>query len=109
MDVGGRFAAVDRERAWNGQSPKWFGLMLALLLGCGLASYYAHLNEDADQGDQPDGEALTSRVWRSVCHRRRAVSGLPFPASCVKASSARPQTLINPGWVPTAPLWSVAR
>ncbi len=58
-------AAVDRERAWNGQSLKWFGLMLALLLGCALASYYAHLNEDSDQGDQPDGEALTSRVWRT--------------------------------------------
>jgi hypothetical protein len=54
-------AAVARERAWNGQSLKWFGLMLALLLGCGLASYYAHMNEDADQGDQPDSEPLTSQ------------------------------------------------
>jgi hypothetical protein len=55
-------AAVARERAWNGQSLKWFGLMLALLLGCGLASYYAHMNEDVDQSDQPDGEALTSQA-----------------------------------------------
>jgi hypothetical protein len=55
-------AAVARERAWNAQSLKWFGLMLALLVGCGLASYYAHMNEDADQGDQPDGEALTSQA-----------------------------------------------
>jgi hypothetical protein len=55
-------AAVGRERAWNSQSLKWFGLMLALLLGCGLASYYAHMNEDADQGDQQDGEALTSQA-----------------------------------------------
>src|SRR5450432_4810967 len=57
-------AAVGRERAWNGQSLKWFGLMLALLLGCGLASYYAHMNEETDQGDQPDGEALTSQARR---------------------------------------------
>jgi hypothetical protein len=64
-------AAVGRERAWNGQSLKWFGLMLALLLGCGLASYYAHMNEDADQGDQQDGETLTSRAGAS------SLSGLP--------------------------------
>jgi hypothetical protein len=56
-------AAVARDRAWNGQSLKWFGLMLALLLGCGLASYYAHMNEDTDEGDQQDGEALTSQAW----------------------------------------------
>src|ERR1700682_450325 len=55
-------AAVARERAWNGQSLKWFGLMLALMLGCGLASYYAHLYEDADQGDQQDSQALTSQA-----------------------------------------------
>jgi hypothetical protein len=55
-------AAVSRERAWNGQSLKWLGLMLALLVGCGLASYYAHMNEETDQGDQPDGETLTSQA-----------------------------------------------
>src|ERR1700731_2214857 len=46
-------AAVSRERAWNGQSLKWFGLMLALLLACGLASYYYHLYyEETDEPEQ---------------------------------------------------------
>jgi hypothetical protein len=36
--------------------------MLALLLGCGLASYYARVYEEADRGDQQYGEALTSQA-----------------------------------------------
>jgi hypothetical protein len=79
-------AAVGRENAWNGQSLKWFGLMLALLLGCGLASYYAHMNEDADQGDQPDGEALTSQVGpvfveRPALPSRLTSTGVSFMAA----------------------------
>jgi hypothetical protein len=51
-----------RLRAWNGKSLRWLGLMLALLLGCGLASYYARVYEEADRGDQQYGEALTSQA-----------------------------------------------
>jgi hypothetical protein len=79
-------AAVARERAWNGQSLKWFGLMLALLLGCGLASYYAHMNEDADQDDQPDGEALTSQA--------RTVSK-PRPVSRIMAPDGRRRNITS--------------
>ena|SRR5437763_8619590 len=68
LAVGGAFAAVKatsaavaHERAWNGQTLRWFGLMLALLLGCGVASYYAHLYEETDQEDQQEG-GLTSQA-----------------------------------------------
>lgn len=55
-------AAVSQERAWNAGSVKWFGILLALLLCCGLASYYAHTYlEDGD--DQPDDNtAMTLRA-----------------------------------------------
>ena len=36
-------AAVAGERTWNRQTLRWAGILLALLIGCGLASYYAHL------------------------------------------------------------------
>jgi hypothetical protein len=55
-------AAVGRERPWNGQSLKWLGVTIALLIGCGLASYYAHLNEETDQEDQPEAGSVTSAV-----------------------------------------------
>src|SRR5271165_125843 len=36
-------ASVSREHAWNGRTLRWLGIMLTLLVGCGLASYYCHL------------------------------------------------------------------
>jgi hypothetical protein len=46
-------SAVSQEHAWNGRTLKWFGILIVLLLGCGLASYYSHLylEDDEDQHD----------------------------------------------------------
>ena len=55
-------AAVGRERSWNGRSLRWLGVTIALLICCGLASYYAHLNEETDEEDQPDVGSVTSAV-----------------------------------------------
>jgi hypothetical protein len=55
-------AAVGRERPWNSQSLRWLGVMIALLVCCGLASYYAHLNEETDEGDGPEAGSLSSSV-----------------------------------------------
>ena len=59
-------AAVGGDHAWNGRSLKWFGLTLALLLACGLASYYCHLNyEEGDEGDQQPTPAISFyQLWR---------------------------------------------
>src|SRR5882672_11442137 len=38
-------AAVSGQRAWNAQTLRWAGIVLVLLVGCGLASYYYHLYE----------------------------------------------------------------
>ena len=53
-------AAVSHERPWNGQTLRWAGILLILLVGCGLASYYVHVygEEDDDQQD----ESLTSSL-----------------------------------------------
>jgi len=55
-------AAVGGEHPWNGRSLRWIGVMIALLVCCGLASYYAHLNEETDEGDESEAGSLTSAV-----------------------------------------------
>jgi len=50
-------AAVDGERAWNGKTLRWLGILLVLLVGCGLASYYVHLYVEPEEDDQQDSSA----------------------------------------------------
>ncbi|PWU03557.1 MAG: hypothetical protein C5B51_18640 [Terriglobia bacterium] len=42
-------AAASHDRAWNAQTLRWIGILLALLVGCGLASYYYHLYEEQEE------------------------------------------------------------
>src|SRR4051794_36630400 len=53
-------AAVDGPRGWNAGSLKWFGILLALLIGCGLASYYFHVYGESDEEQQD--ETVTSQA-----------------------------------------------
>jgi len=46
-------AAVSREKAWNPQTVRWAGILLALLIGCGLSSYYYHVYGE-QQEDEDD-------------------------------------------------------
>jgi hypothetical protein len=50
--------AVEGGSAWNGGTLKWFGIMLALAAGCGLASYYFHIYGESE--DEQQEETLTS-------------------------------------------------
>jgi hypothetical protein len=45
-------AAVAGDRAWNRQTLRWAGILLVLLIGCGLASYYAHLYLEQDEEEE---------------------------------------------------------
>src|SRR5437762_5690679 len=47
-------AAVEGTRGWNPGSLKWFGIAVALLIGCGLASYYVHVYGESDEDQQDD-------------------------------------------------------
>lgn len=54
-------AAVPAERAWNGITLRWIGIMVALLAGCALATYYVHIYGESDEEDtQPEGTAAFS-------------------------------------------------
>src|SRR5215471_6321441 len=52
-------AAVAHDRVWNGRTLRWAGILLALLIGCGLASYYEHLY---GEGDEEQEQAVSSAV-----------------------------------------------
>jgi len=56
-------AAVSNERAWNGRTLRWAGILLALLVGCGLASYYYHVYGEQDEDDEDDSQT-SSLAWR---------------------------------------------
>jgi hypothetical protein len=50
-------AAVSRENAWNAATVKWFGILLALLVACGLATYYVHVYGESDE--ETDADAIS--------------------------------------------------
>jgi len=59
-------ASVSQEKPWGGATLKWLGIVLALLIGCGMASYYYHVYGENDQDDE--GASQTSS--RSILHPR---------------------------------------
>jgi len=70
-------AAVAGPSAWNGRTLKWFGILLVVLLACGLASYYCHMYLEDNGDDQPDqstsiGQAIPhgSATFSPVRHER---------------------------------------
>jgi hypothetical protein len=69
--------AVSAKNAWSGGTLKWFGIMLALLAGCGMASYYFHIY---GEGDEQGEESLTSREGRLIDNPQGGLSSRP--ANC---------------------------
>src|SRR3974377_124496 len=51
-------ARVSGERAWNRQTLRWAGILLVILIGCGLASYYAHLYLEEEEQEEKKGREL---------------------------------------------------
>ncbi len=47
-------AAVSREHAWNGGTLKWFGILLALLIGCGAGDLLRPHESEEDESDGQD-------------------------------------------------------
>ena len=67
--------AVAGERAWNGKTLRWFGILLALLVGCGLASYYVHLYDESDEDDQQDNSAMLRFVPQTLVEQLSNCAG----------------------------------
>jgi hypothetical protein len=53
-------AAVGGTNAWNGGTLKWLGILAALMVGCGLASYYVHIYGEQDEDNSDDN--MTSEL-----------------------------------------------
>lgn len=48
-------AAASSKQAWNGATLRWSGILLILIIACGLASYYVHVyGEEDDDEDTAD-------------------------------------------------------
>jgi hypothetical protein len=71
-------SAVSGERAWNRQTLRWAGILLVFLIGCGLASYYAHLYLEEEEQDEQNVSEGGKIVWplrgaNGLLTRERAV------------------------------------
>jgi hypothetical protein len=44
--------AVSRDKFWNRWTSAWLAISLALIVAMGLLTYYEHLHEPADEGDE---------------------------------------------------------
>jgi hypothetical protein len=58
-------AAVSHEQTWNGSTLRWFGITLALLIGCGVATYYYHVYGETDEEDQQDTQTSAIIIPRT--------------------------------------------
>jgi len=47
-------ASVDGPTPWNGRTLRWLGVLLVLLIGCGLSSYWVHVYAESDEDDQDE-------------------------------------------------------
>jgi hypothetical protein len=65
-------AAVSRERAWNAATLRWCGILLAILIACGLVTLWVHRTQENDEG----GEEEPSRT---------AIHTLAGPSGAVRA------------------------
>ena len=54
-------AAVARDKFWNRVTFLWLVIALALMVTMGLLTYYEHLHEPADEGDEPPAQIDLSR------------------------------------------------
>jgi len=69
-------ASVSGERAWNGKTLRWFGILLVLLVGCGLVSYYVHLYVEPDEDNQQNDSAMLPKSLRGGVHGPSDFAGL---------------------------------
>jgi len=90
-------AAVSHEHAWNGATLKWLGILLVLLLACGLASYYSHLYLEDNGDDQPDDNTAAARTIS------RAIGGAGVTFSRFPGAPGQNRVCHMPGATPLPP------
>jgi hypothetical protein len=55
-------AAVAREPAWNGGTLKWFGILLVILIACGLVTLWVHNNLEDDDSGQSNSSTTSIHI-----------------------------------------------
>jgi hypothetical protein len=55
-------AAVGGETAWNAGTLRWLGITLALLVACGIASFYVHVYGEEDEDQPADAKSSVARL-----------------------------------------------
>ena len=53
-------AAVSEDHRWNARALRWTGILALLAILAGLATYYTHLYEPADEEEQPETTQTSS-------------------------------------------------
>ena len=69
-------ASVAGQAAWNGRTLRWLGILLVLLIGCGLTSYYVHLYDEQDEDDQEQDQSTAALVAQAAMDRLPVVGRL---------------------------------
>ena len=54
-------SAVRRDKFWNRWTSAWLAIILALIVAMGILTYYEHLHEPADEGDEAPSQIQLSR------------------------------------------------
>jgi hypothetical protein len=68
-------AAVAQEPAWNIKTLKWFGAMLALLVACGVVTYFYHLYGEDDQQDEQGSTSIAGVRDTLAVHAQKSIGG----------------------------------
>ena len=55
-------ASVAGQPAWNARTLRWLGILLVLLIGCGLSSYFVHQYAESDEDDQDSDQSISSAL-----------------------------------------------
>ena len=85
-------AAVERDRAWNSRSVRWFGILLALLFACGVATYYYHLLEVEEQDEEDQGASVLPtalHISARLASARRLERSAPSSATTMRSPSCK--------------------
>jgi len=86
-------AAVAHTQTWNSLTMRWAAILLSLLISCGVATYYYHLNyEDTEEEEEEETTEVQPAAIVTTCGGRATLS-TPGPA---RQATARPPAPARP-------------
>jgi heme/copper-type cytochrome/quinol oxidase subunit 3 len=83
-------AAVNRDRFWNKWTFAWLATALALMAVMGVLTYYEHLHEPADEGDEAPEQLHLSRSQTNIPDATGELPLLSYSAAAARVFPARP-------------------